>query len=199
MNNFGSKKIFLFEQKSNNCLFDNHSTIIIHPDVFITASFYFRPRIKTIRQFQAPQGTHPHDVAVDLTKGGPVWFTAQGTGELGKLDPKTGNKTFIKLGNAPGSPMNGSAPHGIIIGPDGGLWITDEFLKAIVRVDPKTEEIKLFPIPENITNNKLNTATFDKNGVLWFTDRSGYYGKLDPTGERFMSGQHLVDRVLMVW
>jgi virginiamycin B lyase len=141
----------------------------------------FAQESKPFRQFQAPVGTNPHDVAVDQTKSGPVWFTAQGSGELGKLDPKTGNKTFIKLGNAPGSPMNGSAPHGIIIGPDDGLWITDEFLKAIVRVDPKTEEIKLFPIPANITNNKLNTATFDKNGVLWFTDRSGYYGKLDPS------------------
>ncbi|HTH23368.1 MAG TPA: hypothetical protein VL854_14205, partial [Nitrososphaeraceae archaeon] len=98
----------------------------------------FAQESKPFSQFQAPVGTHPHDVAVDPTKSGPVWFTAQGTGELGKLDPKTGTKTFIKLGNAPGSPMNGSAPHGIIIGPDGGLWITDEFLKAIVRVDPKT-------------------------------------------------------------
>jgi len=126
-----------------------------------------------LRQFQAPRESHSHDVAPDPTKYGPVWYTAQGTGELGKLDPTTGNKSHISLGNR-------SALHGIIIGPDGALWITDEFLKAIVRVDPKTEEIKLFPIPENISNNKLNTATFDKKGVLWFTDRSGYYGKLDP-------------------
>jgi len=135
---------------------------------------------KPYREFQAPSQTHPHDVAVDPTKNGPVWYTAQGTGELGKLDPKTGNKTHLQLGNASGPGAGGSAPHGIIIGPDGGLWITDEFLKAIVRVDPNTQEIKKFPLPENITNNKLNTATFDKSGVLWFTDRSGYYGKLDP-------------------
>ena len=162
---------------------------IIIPILFLTLVYcaysaqhhpIFAKESKPYRQFQAPVGTHPHDVAVDQAKNGPIWFTAQGTGELGKLDPKTGNKTFIKLGNVSGSHMNGSAPHGIIIGPDGGLWITDEFLKGIVRVDPKTEEIKLFPIPANITNNKLNTATFDKNGVLWFTDRSGYYGKLDP-------------------
>src|ERR1043165_1728773 len=65
---------------------------------------------KPFRQFQLPPGTHPHDVAVDQTKNGPLWFTAQGTGELGKLDPKTGNKTFIPLGNASGPHMNGSAP-----------------------------------------------------------------------------------------
>jgi virginiamycin B lyase len=135
---------------------------------------------KPFREFQAPKESHPHDVAVDPADDGPVWYTAQGTGELGKLDPKTGDITHIQLGNASGPHAGGSAPHGIIIGPDRGIWITDEFLKAIVRVDPKTEEIKKFPIPENITNNKLNTATFDKSGVLWFTDRSGNYGKLDP-------------------
>src|SRR4029078_3137054 len=100
---------------------------------------------KPYHQFQVPAGTHPHDVAVDQAKNGPVWFTAQGTGELGKLDPKTGNKTFIQLGNASGSNMNGSAPHGVIIGPDKALLITDEFQKAIIRVDPNTQEIKKFP------------------------------------------------------
>jgi streptogramin lyase len=59
--------------------------------------------------------------------------------------------------------MNGYAPHGIIIGRDSGLWITDEFLKAIVRVYLNAEEIMVFPTPANITNNKLNTATFDKS------------------------------------
>lgn len=162
---------------------------LLYISIIITALFFvsmssehqsISAQQKPFREFQTTQGTHPHDVAADPAKNGPVWFTAQGTGHLGKLDPKTGNKNYIQLGNASGTSMNGSAPHGVIIGPDGGLWITDEFLKAIVRVDPNTEEIKKFPLPENITNNKLNTATFDKSGVLWFTDRSGYYGKLDP-------------------
>jgi virginiamycin B lyase len=150
-------------------------TLILDQDQFSNAQ-----ESKPFREFEAPKESHPHDVAVDPTDDGPVWYTAQGTGELGKLDPKTGDITHIQLGNASGPHAGGSAPHGVIIGPDGGIWITDEFLKAIVRVDPKTEEIKKFSIPENITNNKLNTATFDKSGVLWFTDRSGNYGKLDP-------------------
>lgn len=133
-----------------------------------------------LEEFPVPKESHPHDVAPDPAKDGPVWYSAQGTGELGKLDPKTGDINHLQLGNKSGPHAGGSAPHGIIIGPDGGLWMTDEFLKGIVRVDPKTEEIKVFPLPANISNNKLNTATFDKKGVLWFTDRSGYYGKLDP-------------------
>jgi virginiamycin B lyase len=175
----------------------NKITQIVHNSNFYVYSFFFLALSMfmilgnqalwaqnanfSIGQFQTPQGTHPHDVAVDPADNGPVWFTAQGIGDLGKLDPKTGNKTFIQLGNASGPHMNGSAPHGVILGPDKRLWITDEFQKAIVQVDPKTHEIKKFPIPIHIRYNLLNTATFDKSGVMWFTDRIGYYGKLDPS------------------
>ena len=36
----------------------------------------------------------------------------------------------------------GSAPHGVIVGPDGAPWITDGGQNAIVRVDPATSEVK---------------------------------------------------------
>jgi len=52
-------------------------------------------------------------------------------------------------------------------------------LNAIVRVDPKSEEIKTFSLPGGSQNANLNTATFDKNGILWFTGQSGIYGKLN--------------------
>ena len=38
----------------------------------------------------------------------------------------------------------GSAPHGVITGPDGAAWITDGGLNAIVRVDPATDEVRVF-------------------------------------------------------
>jgi virginiamycin B lyase len=57
-------------------------------------------------------------------------------------------------------------------------------LNAIVRVDPKTAEITRFPLPAERGYVNLNTATFDKRGVLWFTGQNGVYGRLDPkTGE----------------
>jgi virginiamycin B lyase len=102
-----------------------------------------------------------------------VWYTAQGSGELGRLDPRTGETRHVKLGN-------GSAPHGVIVGPDGAPWITDGGLNAIVRVDPATEEVKVFPLPDDRPRANLNTATFDARGVLWFTGQNGVYGRLDP-------------------
>jgi virginiamycin B lyase len=117
-----------------------------------------------------PSGEHPHDVAP--APDGAVWYTAQRSGELGRLDPATGKTLQVKLGP-------GSAPHGVIVGPDGAPWVTDSGLNAIVRVDPQTQAVQRFPLPQGRGAN-LNTATFDKNGRLWFTGQSGVYGRLDP-------------------
>lgn len=74
----------------------------------------------------------------------------------------------------------GSAPHGVIVGPDGAAWVTDGGLNAIVRVDAETEQVRTFALPSGRANANLNTATFDRNGVLWFTGQRGVYGRLDP-------------------
>jgi virginiamycin B lyase len=105
--------------------------------------------------------------------GGIVWYTAQHVGALGVLDPATGETRHITLGP-------GSAPHGVIVGPDGAPWITDSGLNAIVRVDPQTEEVQVFPLPSGGYAN-LNTAVFDLKGIHWFTGQAGIYGSLDPT------------------
>ena len=125
-----------------------------------------------VRYYDVPKGAHPHDVAADPRPDGPVWYTAQHQGALGRLDPRTGKVEQIALGE-------GSRPHGVILGPDGAAWITDGGLNAIVRVDTKTHAVKRFPLPIE-ENANLNTATFDKGGRLWFTGQAGWYGRVDP-------------------
>ncbi|HEY9540751.1 MAG TPA: lyase, partial [Luteimonas sp.] len=127
----------------------------------------------TRQVYSVPAGSHPHDVAPDPAPGGPVWYTAQHQGALGRLDPQTGKTLHIPLGD-------GSAPHGVIVGPDGAPWITDGGLNAIVRVDPQTHAVKRYPLPGERGNANLNTATFDGNGKLWFTGQNGIYGRVDP-------------------
>lgn len=124
-----------------------------------------------VQEFAVPNGSHPHDVAP--AQDGGVWYTAQRQGALGWLNPATGETRQIPLGK-------GSSPHGVIVGPDGAPWITDSGLNAIVRVDPKTLQVKIFPAPAKTPHMNLNTATFDKQGRLWFTGQAGYYGRLDP-------------------
>jgi virginiamycin B lyase len=125
-----------------------------------------------VQYFTLPSGAGPHDVAV--AADGTVWYTGQRAGNLGRLDPKTGKVDVIPLGN-------GSAPHGVIVGPDGAAWVTDSGLNANVRVDPQTREVKLFPLPAEFANANLNTATFDKKGIYWFTGQNGVYGRVNPS------------------
>jgi virginiamycin B lyase len=130
---------------------------------------------QAIREFRVPAGSGPHDVAP--ARDGRVWFTAQRSGHLGRLDPRTGRSRVVALGD-------GSAPHGVIVGPDGAPWITDGGLNAIVRVDPRTLRVRRFPLPSNRPGANLNTATFDRRGRLWFTGQSGVYGSVDPRSGR---------------
>src|SRR6202030_4555112 len=125
----------------------------------------------TMQTFPVLAGAGPHDVYP--APDGAVWFTAQSAGKLGCLDPRTGKSDFIALGP-------GAAPHGVIIGPDGAAWVTEGGQNAIARVDPATRAVKLFPLPKERRDANLNTATFDRQGVLWFTGQNGVYGRLDP-------------------
>jgi virginiamycin B lyase len=128
-------------------------------------------RAAQVSYYAVPRGAHPHDVAP--APDGTVWYTAQSQGALGSLDPKTGKTTQIGLGAE-------AAPHGVIIGPDLAAWVTEGGQNAIVRVDPATKAVKLFPLPKEFPNANLNTATFDRKGILWFTGQNGVYGRVDP-------------------
>src|SRR5258706_11195823 len=104
--------------------------------------------------FEVARGSHPHDVAAAPAAGGLVYYTAQTSGKLGILDPATGKLEEIALGP-------NSAPHGVIVGPDGAPWITDGGQNAIVRVDPKTHGVRTWPLPKDSEYANLNTLTFD--------------------------------------
>jgi virginiamycin B lyase len=96
--------------------------------IFFLSGLVFAEEVK---EYPVPRGSHPHDVAP--APDGRIWYTAQGTGELGRL-----------------------------------------------RVDPPTREVRRFPLPQGRPNANLNTATFDREGVLWFTGQAGVYGRLEP-------------------
>ena len=122
------------------------------------------------KTFPLPNQTYIHDVAP--APGGQVYWTAQSDGLLGILDAKTGANKFVKLGE-------GSAPHGIITGKDGKAWIADGGQNAIVSYDPKTTQVKVYPLPEDSGYTNLNTPTEDNEGNIWFTGQNGVHGKLD--------------------
>ena len=145
------------------------SIVFVVASLSVTACFAQESEL-VLQEYPVPSGSRPHDVAP--APDGGVWYTAQGLGELGLLDPVSGKTAHIHLGS-------GSRPHGVIVGPDGAPWITDSGLNAIVRVDPETKKVDRFPLPSDSGYTNLNTATFDRRGILWFTGQSGIYGRLD--------------------
>ena len=116
-----------------------------------------------------PRPTGIHDVAP--APDGGVWFTAQRSGHLGWFDPRSGRSELIALGA-------GSAPHGVIQGPDHAAWITDGGRNAIVRVSWPQREMRSYALPDSAPNANLNTCAFDAEGDLWFTGQSGVIGRL---------------------
>jgi virginiamycin B lyase len=128
------------------------------------------PGCVTLQAFPVPAGDRPHDVA-PASDGVRVWYTAQGSGALGLLEPLTGEVERIELGE-------GSAPHGVIVGPDGAAWVTDGGRDEIQRVDPETFEVSRFKT--GVEHGNLNTAAIDGDGNVWFTGQSGIVGRLNP-------------------
>jgi virginiamycin B lyase len=123
----------------------------------------------SLETFPVLAGEHPHDVA-PAAFDQRIWYTAQAAGALGLFDPETGEIETIPLGD-------GSAPHGVIVGPDGAAWVTDGGLNAIVRVESETYALSQYPVPR--ANANLNTAVIDPHGVVWFTGQSGIVGRVD--------------------
>jgi virginiamycin B lyase len=128
----------------------------------------------SVQEYPIPRGLFAHDVWADPAPGGPVYFSAQRSGHLGILDPKTGKVETVPLGP-------NSSPHGVIMDKDGAVWLTDGGQNAIVRVEAKSRAVKAWPLPATAGSYvNLNTAAFDGKGLHWFTGQSGYYGRLDP-------------------
>ena len=110
-----------------------------------------------------------------MDAAGIVWYAAQRDGQLGRLEPKTGKVELVSLGK-------GAAPHGVIIGPDGAPWITEGGTNAIVRVDPKSREVKSWPLPEAPKTGAMQVWDAPRGrgpyGITTTPDGDVYYASL---------------------
>src|SRR4029078_12347764 len=118
------------------------------------------------REWDLPSGAHPHGLIVD--KQGIVFYTGNGNGTIGRLDPATGKVTEYK---AP----SGGSPHTLIQGPDGIIWFTVQ-QGRIGRLDPGSGTIT-----EYQTRGRPDALAVARDGAVWFSQLSGdRLGRLDP-------------------
>jgi len=132
-----------------------------------------------LKEFSVPWGREgrPRDPAV--APDGSIFFVGQAgsapTGNyIARLDAKTGG--FKKYELAPGT-----NPHNCIVDSKGIVWYSGNRNGTIGRLDPKTGEIRSFPMPDSTVRDP-HTMIFDKQENIWFTAQgSNAIGHLDVT------------------
>ncbi len=129
-----------------------------------------------------------HDAQFDLD--GNMWFTqALPTHSItiGRIDAKTGEVKFIKLGEPGGW---ASASHGIIRDTKGFLWFNSRpsaekggLRPALVRIDPKTQTLTKYVPPDDMAYT-AGSLDYDGKGYIWVTSPFGVL-RFDPVAEKF--------------
>ena len=82
-------------------------------------------------------------------------------------------------------PVPGERPHDPLAMPDGSLWWSGQFANRLGRLDPKTGEMKEYPIPiKGGPHGLIN----DPDGNIWYAGNwGGHIGKLDRKSTRLNS------------
>lgn len=129
----------------------------------------FDPASQTFKEWELPQGHHPHGLLVD--RKGIVWTTGNGNGTIGRLDPASGEMREYR------TPSGGGGPHTLVISDDGGtIWFTLQSGNQIGRLDTASGRIVEYP-----TSGGPYGIALDRAGRVWFCrmgdDRLGI---LDP-------------------
>jgi streptogramin lyase len=111
-----------------------------------------------------------------LSPGGDLWFTIESSLKVGMVNPRTHAIATFSL------PPGGFTLGGIVSGPDGDLWITENqvFGGAIEQLNPVTHAVREYAIAAR--GATPGAITVGPDGNLWFTDgqaTAGSIGKLN--------------------
>ena len=129
-------------------------------------------------------GSIVHDAWADLD--GNLWYTSNTPNHsttVGRVDAKTGATKVLKLDAASGF----AAPaHGMTRDPQGILWFNcNPGRGSLCRLDPKTEAIKVYVPPPNLSpTGGATTVDYDGKGKIWVSSPVGAL-RFDPVSEEF--------------
>jgi len=130
------------------------------------------PRTGEITQYKMPdsKAEDPHTAVFDAQ--GILWFTVQVGNMVGRLDPQSG-KIVLQS-----PPTQNSHPYGIAINSRGIPFFCEFNSNKMASIDPKTMQIKEYPLPATARPRRMAIASDD---TVYFTDfEGGNLGRLDP-------------------
>ena len=143
----------------------------------------FDPNTFTYTRFPLPDGKSDA-TAIGVDPKDHVWVFDGSNNRLVEYDPQANSFTSYPM---PADKARVGA-NTIRFHPNGTVWFTGIASNQVVRVDPKTKEVKLWMVPSGV---RLNTSVnpygmaIDPSGMIWFAERrTDKMAKVEPrTGE----------------
>ncbi|MFQ5657178.1 MAG: hypothetical protein ACE5G5_06530 [Candidatus Methylomirabilales bacterium] len=118
------------------------------------------PRTGTITELVLQPDSHPRRIAA--SPDGSLWVTLFGRGSLLHVDPV--REKVIKEYRLPTGPAGGA--FAVTVDGAGGVWANEFYTNTILRLDPKTEELRVFTLPSKGLG--IRKMVVDAEGRLWY-------------------------------
>ena len=114
----------------------------------------FEPKSRTFREWDLPDGARPHGLVV--AGDGKVFYTGNGNGSIGELDPATG-KVVSHF-----TPSQGGSPHTAVLDDEGNVWFTGQGGGYLGKLDRKSGKITEHAMPGGPYG-----LAIDRQGRIW--------------------------------
>jgi len=118
------------------------------------------PKSGAITELGLERGAQPRRMATG--PDGALWVTLYGTGKLLRVDPAA--QKIVKEYTLPAGDRGG--PYAVTVDGAGVVWANEIQTDTVVRLDPKTETLRVFPLPSRSVG--IRKMIVDADGRLWY-------------------------------
>jgi virginiamycin B lyase len=118
------------------------------------------PESGAITELAMEPGSRPRRMAT--APDGSLWVTLYGQGKLIRIDPAT--RKVMKAYALPAGPTGG--PYAVTVDAAGVVWANEIQTDTVVRLDPKTDVVRVVPLPSQ--NVGIRKMIVDADGRLWY-------------------------------
>jgi virginiamycin B lyase len=118
------------------------------------------PKTGTLTDLPLERGSRPRRMAA--APDGSLWVTQYGNGKLVRVDPLA--RKVVKEYALPAGQDGG--PYAVTVDGTGAVWANEIRTDTVVRLDPKTDQLRVFQLPSK--NAGIRKMIVDADGRLWY-------------------------------